>query len=244
MKFMINAVLWKKVVDAARRIAKEPPIIFEPAGMSIVAVDPPKVSLLQLSLRKSVFDYYDVEERTVKCFSLGDMSKFVAGAAGVADVTIDDKVKIMMPSTYGFKMFDLPLFYSEEEAVIPVNLPLASTCKIDIEALIMALRDAKRVGSEYLTIIAHEDMIEAVAKGDSSTATNKLGEKAIIKSSFEEGNSSIFMVNNIEKVLLAGNEFTNIALMRFDTDRPIEFRFQTLFDGILNGFVAPCVGGE
>lgn len=243
MKFLLDVDLWRRVVNSVRRIDEKPIMVFEPAGLSVVAVDRAHVSLLRLSLKKEVFAYYDVEERDRTCFNLDDLSKYVAGAAGVADVTIEETVKIMMPSSFGFKSFTLPTYeLGEEEAIVPTGLPHTSRCKVDVGALQMAVKDAKRVKSEYVTFRVNEERLEAVSKGEKASSLNKYGMKAVVRSDFTEGDEVMLTAENLEKVLGAGGEFTNIVLMCFSGEiLPIELTFQLPFEGICKGWIAPCV---
>ena len=248
IEFEIDANLFSRALDAVSTINREPAIVFEPAGMSIVAPSGDQVHLIQLGLRASEFDVYDVEEKRHKiCFDIEALQQYMRGIKGSAMITVDNnQVTLMLPSRYGFKTFDTPLLIDLPSTLTPTKLPYDSICKIEIGALLETIRDAGILSSEYIMFDVNDDSLDAIIKGEKGTARNTIEEgKGIIKSGFGTNSKFAVIAKNFSLAVRAGEAFTNIVRMSFAEQMiPIKFDFQVSFDGMLGTYLAPLVGPE
>jgi len=248
IEFEIDAYLFSKALDAVSTINKEPAIIFEPLGMSIVAPSADQVHLIQLSLKASEFDVYDVEEKRHKiCFDTDPLQKYMRGVKGNVMITIDkSQVTLMLPSKYGFKTFDTPLLVDLPSTLTPSKIPYDSICKVEIGALLETIRDAGILDSEYIWFEVNDDNLDAVIKGMKGTARNTIEVgKGIIKSGFGANSRFAVIAKNFSIAVRAGEAFTSIIRMSFAEQLvPIRFEFQVPFDGVLGTYLAPVIDPE
>jgi len=247
IEFEIDASLLSKALDAVTTINNEPAIIFEPAGLSIVAMDSFKVILVQLSLKASEFHVYDVEDKRQKiCFNIEGLQKYMRGANGTAMITIDQQVTLMLPSKYGFRTFDTPLFAELPQTLAPSKLPYDTICKIETSALTEIVRDAGIIDSDFIRFRVNNDNLDAIIKGEKGSAVNSIEEnKGIIHSKFAENAEFVTATKNFNLALKVGTMFTNIVRMSFSEQPvPMKLEFQVAFDGVLSSFLAPVIGQE
>lgn len=250
IEFEIDAHLFSKALGAVSTINKEPAIIFEPLGMSIVALSEDQVHLIQLSLKASEFDVYDVEDKKHKiCFDTDPLQKYMRGAKGSAMITIDTKknqVTLMLPSKYGFKTFDTPLLFDLPSTLAPTKIPYDSICKIEIGALMESVKDATMLSAEFIHFEVNDDSLDAVIRGDKGTARNTIEEgKGIVKSGFGTNSRFDVVASNFSMAVRAGEAFTNIVRMSFAEQLvPVRFEFQVPFDGVLGTYLAPVIDPE
>jgi len=249
IEFEIDALLFSRALDAVSTISNEPAIIFEPAGMSIVTTRPDQVILLQLSIKASEFEVFDVGEKRSKiCFNVDALMKYMRGVKGSAMLTIQDTmITLMLPSKYGFKTFDTPLLVELPSTLVPKSLKgYDSFCKVEIGALQEAIRDAGILDSEYLRFEVNDNNLDAIIKGDKGTARNSIEEgKGILKSQFDTNTKFSVVTVNFAEAVNAGKAFTNIIKMSFSQQlMPQMFEFQVPFDGVLITYLAPLVEPE
>ena len=246
IEFEIDALLFSRALDAVSTISKEPAIVFEPAGMSIIATRGDQVILLQLSIMASEFEVFDVGEKRSKiCFNVDALQKYMRGVKGSAMLAIQDTmITLMLPSKYGFKTFDTPLLVELPATLVPKALKgFDSFCKVEIGALQEVIRDAGILDSEYLRFEVNDNNLDAVIKGDKGTARNSIEEgKGILKSQFDSNTKFSVVTVNFAEAVNAGKAFTNIIKMSFSQQLlPQRFEFQVPFDGTLISYLAPLV---
>ncbi len=246
IEFEIDAFLFSRALDAVSTISKEPAIIFEPAGMSIIATRGDQVVLLQLSIMASEFEVFDVGEKRSKiCFNVDALMKYMRGVKGSAMLSVEShQISLMLPSKYGFKTFDTPLLVELPSTLVPKELKgYDSFCKIEIGSLQEAIRDAGILDSEYLRFEVNDNNLDAIIKGDKGTARNSIEEgKGILKSQFNTNVKFSVVTVNFAEAVNAGKAFTNIIKMSFSSQlMPQRFEFQVPFDGKLLTYLAPLV---
>ena len=241
MEFEIRAGLLQKLLEAAAVVIEEPTLLFSEKGMVIVSFDEAHVFLLQMGVRKSEFEVYDVEGKQRICFDAGILSSYLRGAEGTAMLTVDKaKIDLMLPSKYGFKTFEVPLFAETGVTRVP-KIELDSRCKVDLGALRSVVRDAERVKAEYCRFLARDEGIEVVIKGEKGNAKNmlELG-KGIIDSELTTKSKFIITLLSLKDILKVGSLFTNVVLFEFSEKLyPCRLTFQVPYDGNLIMYIAP-----
>jgi len=237
----VDAKLFSDVMAAVSTVKKEPTMVFDTAGMAIVTMDEAKITQLQLILKKSNFETYDVDQRYKVSFDISSLSSFFRSPQGNLMVTIKGNLcSFMLPSRYGFKSFEIPLLGELEPTLTP-KLSYESECKIDLGSLEEIVGDAKRIGSELIRCFVSGNDIEVLLKGDKGEARMMIERgKGLIYSKFEENSKCVFGVDTFENLLKVPSYFTSITDMEFAKRLlPIKFTHQVPFDGSLIQYIAP-----
>jgi len=248
MEFEIDAGLLQRVLEATSVVIKEPTLVFGGTGVSVVSFDEARVALIQLGLRKSEFEVYDLGEEQEMSISKQKISfdaelfaSYLRGADGTAAFTVEKhKIDLMIPSKYGFETFEIPLLAETGETRVP-KITLDSRCKLDLGGLQSVVRNADKVKAENCIFVVSDDDLDAKLKGDKGSANNmlELG-KGVVASQFITNSKFVISLAYLRDVLSVGTSFTNIALFEFSEKLfPCKFTFQVAFDGNLILYIAP-----
>lgn len=242
MELEINAELLQGVLEATSAVVKEPTLVFSENGMSIVSFDDSRVAMVQLGLRKSEFEVYDVGEKKQKIsFDARLLANYLKGAVGTTMLTVEKhKIDLMIPSKYGFRTFEVPLLAETGTTRVP-KLVLDSRCKLDLGGLQSVVRDAEKVGAEFCKFTVSNNDLDIKLKGDRGTASSILEVgKGVIESQFTTNSKFITTLLWLKDALKVGAPFTNIALFEFSEKLfPCKFTYQVIFDGHLMLYIAP-----
>lgn len=242
MEFEINAGLMQRVLEATSVVVKEPTLVFSEAGMSIVSQDIAGTAMVQLGLRKSEFEVYDVNERKQKIsFDVGLLASYLRGAEGTATLAVEGhKIDLMIPSKYGFKTFEVPLLADIGSTMVP-KIKSDSRCKLDLGGLRSVVRDGEKVAAEFFVFTVSDDNLNTELKGDKGSASSILEVgKGVIESQFTTKSKFVTTLVWLKDVLNVGTPFTNIALFEFSEKLfPCKFTYQVSFDGHLMLYIAP-----
>ena len=244
LEFEIDANLLQRVLEATSVIVDEPTLIFSENGISIVSFDDGKVALVQLGIRKSEFETYDIGEKTQKIsFDVGLLASYLRGADGLAMLTVvKHQIELMIPSKYGFKTFEIPLFADLGTTKVP-KLKLDSRCKLDLGGLQSVVRDADRVVAQNVIFRVSDDDLDIQLKGEKGTATVSLElGKGLISSQFTTQSKFIIATEWLKDALKVGSPFTHVTKFEFSEKLfPCKFTYQVQFDGYLYLYIAPIV---
>ena len=244
IEFEINAGLLQRVLEATSVVVVEPTLVFSEGGISVVSFDEAKVALVQLGLRKSEFETYDIGDKPQNIsFDVGLLASYLAGAEGVAMLTVvKHQIELMIPSKYGFRTFEIPLLAEVGTTKVP-KLDLDSRCKLDLGGLQLVIRDAEKVVAQNVIFRASDDDLDIQLDGEKGSARSSLElGKGLISSQFTTQSKFIISLEWLKDALKVGSPFTHIAKFEFSEKLyPCKFTFQVAFDGYLYLYVAPIV---
>lgn len=253
----IDSKILKQICDAITIVTNpdsNPVFIFQEEGLSIIALDPSKIMLANVGLRKPVFETYDVKKVHKVSFDTKELGKHLENPAGTTILTLKtteygdeaNRIDLMVPSRYGFKTVFVPILGDIEPSMIPKKMPYDSYCKIDLGALGGVARDALKVDTPYCRFsIGDENELIAKLKGDNSSVTTVLEDmKAIIAKKFNPEAKWILSDGYLKNAVSIGKCFTNIAKVSFSASMiPILFEYQLNFDAYFRLYVAPVIPG-
>ena len=212
---------WKRAIDAISSFISEGNFRFNDDGISLKAVDPSQIVLVNFLMQKASFDKFEVEP-TFAGLDLIELNKIMARALSNDKMVLkldDSELKLKFEGEIS-RNFSLPLLdVSEEDVKMPSPDFDAS---VDISARIIkeALKDASLFGSSVVLRVKEGEMtIEARGSSGTLHTVAKASKGIIIKSKSEVVSKySLTFLQNIvkdaepeQKVLL---ELKNDAPMR------------------------------
>ena len=212
---------WKRAIDAISSFISEGNFRFNDNGISLKAVDPSQIVLVNFLMQKTAFDKFEVEP-TFAGLDLIELNKIMARALSNDKMVLkldDSELKLKFEGEIS-RSFSLPLLdVSEEDVKMPSPDFDAS---VDISARIIkeALKDASLFGSSVVLRVKEGEMtIEARGSSGTLHTVAKASKGIIIKSKSEVVSkySLVFLQNIVkdaepdQKVLL---ELKNDAPMR------------------------------
>ena len=245
-----NSRILKGIVETLASIIDETEFRVTPKEFTISAMDPSRICLLKLSIKKDNFDDYKCSKDSKVGLNLDDLDKILKRSAANDAVEIDfnekdQKIKIKMQreGTSRTRTFSLALLDIDIEE-IPMenllNIEYSSKWVIDPDFLVEAIKDAE-IYSEILNIKSIED------QGLVFSSTGQIGEMnyeleldELIETDITGTSSGAYSLTFL-KAILKISSITEKLEISLKTDHPLKMMFNLLEGGELFYFLAPRV---
>jgi len=245
-----NSRILKVITETLSSIIDETEFKVTPKEFIITAMDPSRICLLKLSIKKESFDDYICSKESKIGLNLDDLDKILKRSASNDSLEIDfketdQKIKIKMQreGKSRSRTFSLALIDLDREDIPMDNLlkiEYSAKWVIDTDFLIEAIRDAE-IYSEILNMKAVKD------DGLLFSSTGQIGEMEynlsiddLIQSDIEETCSGAYSLTFL-KAILKMAPITEKLEVSLKTDHPLKMIFGLLEGGELNYFLAPRV---
>ena len=245
-----NSRILKGIVETLASIIDETEFRVTPKEFTISAMDPSRICLLKLSIKKDNFDDYKCSKDSKVGLNLDDLDKILKRSAANDAVEIDfnekdQKIKIKMQreGTSRTRTFSLALLDIDIEE-IPMenllNIEYSSKWVIDPDFLVEAIKDAE-IYSEILNMKSIED------QGLVFSSTGQIGEMnyeleldELIETDITGTSSGAYSLTFL-KAILKISSITEKLEISLKTDHPLKMIFDLLEGGELFYFLAPRV---
>jgi len=216
---------WKRSIDAISSFIGEGNFRFNDDGISLKAVDPSQIVLVNFAMPKASFDKFSVEPSFVG-LDLAELSRIMARALTndkmVLNLT-DSELKLKLDGDIT-RSFSLPLIdVSEEEIKIP-SPEFDASIEINARILKEALKDASLFGSSVVfRVKGNELLIEARGSSGALHSIAKQAKGISIKSKGEiVSKYSLNFLQNIVKDADPGQKI----LLQMKNDAPMRVSYK------------------
>jgi proliferating cell nuclear antigen len=240
-----NSRILKGIVETLSSIIDETEFKVSPKEFVITAMDPSRICLLKLSIKKENFDDYKCSKESKIGLNLDDLDKILRRSASNDNIEIDfkeseQKIKITMQREGNTRKrtFSLALIDLEREEIPMDNLlkiEYPSNWVIDTDFLVEAIKDAE-IYSEILNMkaVANEGLV--------FSSTGQIGEMEydLIESDIKETCTGAYSLTFLKAILKIAS-ITEKLEISLKTDHPLKMIFNLLEGGELNYFLAPRV---
>jgi len=245
-----NSKILKTIVEALGAIIDETAFKITPNEFIITAMDPSRICLLKLIIKKEHFDEYNCEKETKIGLNLEDLDKILKRSSTNDSVEIDfnekdQKIKISMKRgeasrkrTFSLALLDVDIEEIPMDNLLKIEYP--STWEFNPDFLVEAMKDAE-IYSEILNVKTEE------GKGLTFNSSGQIGEMtyeielselfgAILQGTTTGAYSLTFL-----KTIMKLSPITEKLEISLKTDHPLKFKFHLLEGGELYYFLAPRV---
>jgi len=245
-----NSRILKGIVETLASIIDETEFRVTPKEFTISAMDPSRICLLKLSLKKENFDEYQCNKESKVGLNLDDLDKILKRSAANDSVEInfnetDQKIKIKMQRegmsrtrTFSLALLDIEIEEIPMDNLLKIEYP--SKWVIEPGFLVEAIKDAE-IYSEILNIAANE------GKGLIFTSTGQIGEMEynlseddLIETDIEGSSNGAYSLTFLKAILKIAS-ITEKLEISLKTDHPLKMIFNLLEGGELSYFLAPRV---
>ena len=245
-----NSRILKGIVETLASIIDETEFRVTPKEFTISAMDPSRICLLKLSIKKDNFDDYKCSKESKVGLNLDDLDKILKRCAANDSVEIDfnekdQKIKIKMQreGTSRTRTFSLALLDIDIEE-IPMenllNIEYSSKWVIDPEFLVEAIKDAE-IYSEILNMKSIEDQgLVFSSTGQIGEMNYELEQNELIETEITGTSSGAYSLTFL-KAILKISSITEKLEISLKTDHPLKMMFNLLEGGELFYFLAPRV---
>jgi len=231
--------VFSKVIDILSELVLEVKIKIDDFGMSIVAMDPANVAMVEFRLPKTAFSQFETGEETLGV-NLDNLKRVLkrAGAGSslimekkdnMLNVQIQDRIK----RNFTMGLIDI----DSEDKKIP-NLEYVARVEMNSIDLINAIEDCSVV-SDACTFQVEEGKFIIESKGLNSAMAEFSGDEAKIEA---ENCKSRYSLEYLQKFIKSA-KIIDKTILKFSNDHPLRMEFRTEFVE-LNFILAPRVETE
>jgi len=245
-----NSRLLKVIVETLSSIIDETEFLVNPKEFTISAMDPSRICLLKLSIKKENFDGYECKKETKVGLNLDDLDKILKRCANTDTIEIvfnekDQKIKIKMQRegtsrtrTFSLALLDIDIEDIPMENLLKIEYP--TSWVIDTDYLIEAIKDAE-IYSEILNMKAEENQgLVFSSSGQIGEMEYELSSDELIESNITETSNGAYSLTFL-KAILKISSITEKLEISLKSDHPLKMNFNLLEGGELSYFLAPRV---
>jgi len=164
-----NVGAWKKAIDAISSFISEGNFRFNDEGVSLKAVDPSQIVLVNFLMQKNAFEKFKVEP-TLVGVDLGELSKIMSRTLPLDKMNIklnDSEMQLNLDGQIS-RNFALPLLDVSEEEVKMPSEDFDTSIEINARILKEALKDASLFGTSVVFRVKQGELL-IEARGSSGT---------------------------------------------------------------------------
>ncbi|MFX0080850.1 MAG: proliferating cell nuclear antigen (pcna) [Candidatus Hodarchaeota archaeon] len=248
-----NSRILKGIVETLASIIDETEFRVTPKEFTISAMDPSRICLLKLSIKKDDFDDYQCNKESKVGLNLDDLDKILKRSAANDSVEInfnetDQKIKIKMQRegvsrtrTFSLALLDIDIEEIPMDNLLKIEYP--SNWVLDPDFLVEAIKDAE-IYSEILNINANEGQgLIFSSSGQIGEMEYDLNEDDLIESDLQGSSSGAYSLTFLKAILKIAS-ITEKLKISLKTDHPLKMNFDLLEGGKLSYFLAPRVEEE
>jgi len=245
-----NSRILKGIVETLASIIDETEFKVTPKEFTISAMDPSRICLLKLSIKKEGFDEYKCTKDSKVGLNLDDLDKILKRSAANDSVEIDfnekdQKIKIKMQRegtsrvrTFSLALLDIDIEEIPMENLLNIEYP--SKWVLDPDFLVEAIKDAE-IYSEILNMksIENQGLIFS-SSGQIGEMNYELDLDELIEIDISGTSSGAYSLTFLKAILKIA-PITEKLEISLKTDHPLKMIFNLLEGGELNYFLAPRV---
>jgi proliferating cell nuclear antigen len=246
---MADAKSLKDMVTAISILIDEATFNISPEAITLRAMDPSRVAMIDFQWPKIVFDEYTCTESTKMCINISELLKLLrrTGRDETIELSLDEKtarLKLVIRGNYT-RTFTMPTLEAMDEEVPTPKVTFKIKAKTTTQGLHQAIEDASLV-SDHVRIEADKEKLTLNATGDLMGANIELkkGSDALLDIQAEEPSKATFSLSYLTEIVKAASSTSDLATIEFATDMPIRLDFQQPKEGKLTYYLAPRIEVE
>lgn len=245
-----NSKIMKSIIETLSSIIDETKITITKSEFIIEAMDPSRVCLLRLVIKKGDFDEFESSGKFSICINLDDLDRILKRCNNDDALTLsytDDsrKVKIQMKKddssrTRTFSLATLELDIEDIPFENLINIDYATRFKIVPDIIIEAIKDAE-IYSEVLNVKSDENFgLIFSSTGQIGEMEYQLEKDDLIEQDLTGVEMSAYSLTFLKNFLKISN-ITEKLEISLKSDHPLKMDFSILEGGDLVSFLAPRV---
>lgn len=234
------------LIATASNLIDEAAFKFTEEGISMRAMDPSRVVLIDLNLPESIFSKYEVEEPETIGINMDQFKKILK--RGKAKDTLilrkgdENFLEITFEGT-AKRTFRLPLIDVEELELELPELPFTAKVVLLGEVLKEGIKDASLV-SDAIKFIAKENEFTMKAEGETNEVEIRLTleDEGLLDLEVEEETKSAYGIRYLSD-MVKGIGKADEVILRFGNEMPLQMEYMIRDEGRLTFLLAPRVEG-
>jgi proliferating cell nuclear antigen len=213
-------------------------------GISLRAVDPAHVAMIDLSLKSSAFENYKASETElgIDITKMSDVLK-LAKPADIISITHDEeKNRLILKILNITRSMALVDTTGMAEPKVP-NLSLPAKVVIKTQELIQGIKASESV-SDHISLAATPEGFELASEGDTDAVNLKLSKDLLAELNCKENVKSLFSLDYFSNMVKSAASAEAIT-MNLGTDFPVKIEFNIASEkGEVHYLLAPRIESE
>ncbi len=239
----MDARVWRYIVTAVSKTLTEAVFIASEEGLSLRAMDPSRITMVDLRFPPTAFDEYDVQGREELGVNLEDLAKILRRAGREDQLELEstgDRLTIVFRGK-STRKFIIPLLSLEAEELPEPRLELRAKAKMLSTIFRELVKDLEPIGDMVTFELGPEKLI--------ARSTSDLGE-AEIELTVESGNLIEAEAEDVERASYTLDYFSDIVTaaqaadlvtLHLSTDMPCRIEYSLPQGASLDFYVAPRI---
>ncbi len=239
-----EAKVFQSLIEAMGKIVDEVALVADEDKVTMKAIDPAQVVLMQITIPKTSFLDYEVEGEEKLGFEIANLVKFLKRAKKGYQLELGDeeegaKLRIVLKGNL-IKKYVIPNL-----EVAEVELPDISQLEYSVEALLLAsvikeaIRDIEAVSDAVVIEAPDENTLLLKGVGPTETVTRvTAASSAVMSLTVKEPAKAAYDLTYLKHIVSLTKVSDNVTL-RFANDAPLYMRFDILAGGYAEYVLAP-----
>ncbi len=242
-----NATVFKNCIDALVTLIDEGEFDLTKNGITLRAMDPSQIAMVDFVLPKSAFEKYDISTERKLGLNLDDLSKIVTRCRPGETLTLKlDKTESRLELIFKGKStrrFNLPLLDIANQTPKEPKIEFDSKIRINGSALKESLKDASLVSSHVILRTSPEGFdIEAHGDKGEVQIESKKNEDSLIEHTVNKDTKSMFPLEYLNDLLKA-TESDAVVTLDLKTDAPLRLQYP-IGDATVTYYLAPRIESD
>ncbi|MFQ5998002.1 MAG: proliferating cell nuclear antigen (pcna) [Candidatus Bathyarchaeia archaeon] len=235
---------WKNFLSAISTLVEEATFSIANEGVSLRAMDPSHVAMVDFESPKESFQEYSCDEAIKLCVDVPDMLKLMrrVDAGETLELSHDPKAAQLLMKLVGkfTRKFSIPTLQPSTSDMPTPKLSFDAKIKMDADSLNDAITDIGAV-SEQIKFEANTEKL--IMSGVSETGNVVIefdkGNQAVIDYQVGTDVKALYGVNFLQDMIRAGAVSSKLVKVEFSADKPIKIDFELPQQGKLVYYLAP-----
>jgi len=240
-----DAKTWQSLIGAISALVDEANFEISPKGVTLRAMDPSRIAMVDFELPKSAFSHYECDEEGRIGINLDEMDKIVkrAGAGNSLELGLNREKNQLRITLQGRtkRSFNISLIDLGADRPPSLNVDFDINVKITAETLKEIIQDANII-SDFIAIDATPDRLLISARGDTGNLEVNIGksEEALLEYTVKQPAKSLYALEYLNDMMKAVAASDTVQL-EFGKGTPIKLVFAVSSGGHITYFLAPRV---
>ncbi len=221
----MKADVLKEVVDVVSTLVDEAKFNVGKDSITVKAVDPAHVAMVDLSLDRGAFDAYkaDDAELGIDMDKMKEVLRLAKSSDSIALSHDEDKNRLVVTVGNTTRRMSLVDTAGMSDPKVP-SLNLPAKIVVRTEELRQAIRASESV-SDHIALKASPEGFEVVSEGDTDTVSHMVPKDLLEEIQVKEPVRSLFPLDYFSNMIKAINSAPNVTLY-LGTDYPVKMEFK------------------
>ncbi|UNQ72787.1 proliferating cell nuclear antigen (pcna) [Infirmifilum sp. NZ] len=233
---------WRYIIESLATIVDEANFVATPEGLTLRALDPGRIAMVDLYMPAGLFEEYSVEAETKIGVVLDDVNKVLKRAKSDDKLIFEvggGRLTIILQGR-AERRFRFPLLDIAGQELPTPKLNFTVAAKMLSDTFRDALKDASLV-SESVRLKAEDETLYVSARSDKGEIESKFTIEAgsLLEIDVKEQAEASYGIDFLEKIVSKAYRVSDIMTLKFATNMPLEMTFDIAGGGTLKYLLAP-----